>query len=134
MSKRLGYLMWFIVLVGIEFVIGIFVHDNFIRPYVGDVIIVWVLYTFVKVFAPEKWNSYIIAVAILIFSFIVEFLQLIHIVDILGIENNFLRVLIGTSFSTRDLLCYTIGTVIICMINFMSELASGKKVHIGRKE
>lgn len=112
MKKRLPYIILFVILVGIEVCIGVFYFNHFIRSYVGDVIIVWVLYCLFRIIFPERFNSYAVAVGILIFSFIVEFLQKAHIVDILGIENQFLRILIGTSYATEDLWSYAAGTAV----------------------
>ncbi len=110
MKKRLPYIIIFIVLTGIEFCIGLFIHDDFIRPYLGDVIIIWVLYCFVRIISPDKPSApYNLIVEIVAFAAAVEFLQMINIVDILGIENRFLRTLIGTSFSYEDIECYFAG-------------------------
>jgi len=111
MKKRIPFIFGFVLLTGIEVIIGIFFRDGFIRNYLGDIIIEWVIYCFVRIIVPDKLNSYILASGIMIFSFAVEFMQKIHIVDILGINNVFLRILIGTSFSVKDIYCYIAGTV-----------------------
>lgn len=116
MKKRLPYITGFLILLIVEILIALFVHDNFIRPYIGDVIVVWVVYCFVKIFLP-KINGYLTAVGVMIFAFIVEFLQYVHIVDVLGLGNiKFFRVLIGTSFSPVDLLCYAVGTAVTMLL------------------
>lgn len=38
MKKRLPYIIAFVILLVTEIYIGVFVHDKFIRPYVGDVL------------------------------------------------------------------------------------------------
>jgi len=116
MKSRKPYIVGFLLLTAVEFLIGLFVHDNFIRPYIGDVIIVWVLYCLVRIIFPKKFNSYLLALCILIFSFLTEFLQYINIADVLGLKSKFLRTLVGTSFSYADLLCYTAGTAIMCIL------------------
>lgn len=124
MKKR--YITGFLLLLAVEILIALFVHDNFIRPYIGDVIVVWVVYCFVKIFLP-KINSYLTAAGVMIFAFIVEFLQYIHIVDILGLGDiKFFRVLIGTSFSTVDLLCYAVGTAVTIMLIFITGKVHGR--------
>ncbi len=45
-NKR--YLSAFFILLTIEVFIALFVHDNFIRPYIGDVLVVIVIYTFIR--------------------------------------------------------------------------------------
>ena len=49
------------------------------------------------------------AVVLLIFAFVVEFLQLWGFCDRFGIINKFLRIIIGTGFSVIDLVSYCIG-------------------------
>ena len=52
-DKRLHYGITFLILLMIEVVIAIYVHDDFIRPYIGDVLVVAVVYCFVRIFVPE---------------------------------------------------------------------------------
>lgn len=86
-------------------------HDGFVRPYLGDIIVVIAIYAFVRIIIPEKYV--LLPLIIFVFSVIVELLQGMHIVDILGIQNHFLRVLIGTSFDWKDILCYAVGCLIL---------------------
>lgn len=121
MKKRLPYITGFLLLLIAEILIALFVHGGFVRYYLGDIIVVWVVYCFVKIFFP-KINGYITAAGVMIFAFIVEFLQYIHIVDILGLGDiKFFRVLIGTSFSTIDLLCYVVGTAVTMLLVYTTE-------------
>lgn len=119
MKKRIPYITGFTVLLAVEVLIALFLHGGFIRYYLGDVIVVWVVYCFVKIFLVNA-DSYRTATGVMIFSFLVEFLQYIRIVDILGLGGSkFFRTLIGTSFSPLDLLCYTVGTAIIFALVFI---------------
>lgn len=121
MKKRLPYITGFLLLLIVEILIALFVHGGFVRYYLGDVIVVWVVYCFVKIFFP-KINGYITSAGVMIFAFIVEFLQYINIVDILGLGNiKFFRVLIGTSFSPVDLLCYAVGTAVTMLLIYTME-------------
>ncbi|MDE6092208.1 MAG: DUF2809 domain-containing protein [Ruminococcus sp.] len=127
MKKRIPYIAGFIFLLFVEVLIALFLHGGFIRFYLGDVIVVWVVYCFVQIFICEKANAYVTALGVMIFSFIVEFLQYIHIVDILGLGDiKFFRTLIGTSFSVVDLVCYACGTAVICILIFIKNKISGK--------
>lgn len=113
MKKRIPYILGFLLLTAVEVFIALFVHDRIIRPYIGDVIVVWVVYCFVQIFLGGRLNSYAVAAGVLVFAFIVEFLQLIHIVDILGLgDSAFFRTLIGTGFTVIDLFCYAAGTLV----------------------
>ncbi|MBO4523128.1 MAG: DUF2809 domain-containing protein [Ruminococcus sp.] len=126
MKARLPYIIGFVLFVLVEVCIGVFSFSRFIRSYVGDVIIVWVLYCLFRSFVPSKFNSYAVAVGILVFSFAVEFLQKAHIVDILGVKNEFLRIIIGTSYANEDLWSYAAGTAItILEIYIFNKLFKG---------
>ena len=104
---RILFLLIALLLIGIEFVIGIFVHDRFIRPFGGDIIVVVILYALVRsVFIK---TSQPLAVYVFLFSAAYEFTQLIPLVDLLGISNRFIRIVMGSSFSWIDILCYLAG-------------------------
>ena len=119
MKSRLPYIIGFVLLVAAEVCIGVFYFNFFIRAYIGDVIVVWVLYCLFRSFVPKKFSSYGVALGILAFSFAVEFLQKLRIADVLGIENQFLRIIIGTSYAPEDLLCYAAGTAVTILEIFI---------------
>lgn len=107
---RLAYFIIFIFLLGIEVFIALFIHDNIIRPYIGDIIVVPVVYSFIRIFIPQKLKF--MPLYVFIFAVLVEIMQYIDIVSILHLENNaFLRTVIGTSFSWADIICYFIGSI-----------------------
>lgn len=109
--KRLFYAIVFFILLFIEVLIALFVHDRFVRPYVGDIIVVVVVYCFVRIVIPEHFR--LMPLWVFLFAVCVEMLQYFRIVEVLGVENNaFLRTLIGTSFAWEDILCYAVGCVV----------------------
>ena len=111
MKKRLIYGLFTALLLGTEILIALFAHGP-VRSYLGDVLVVILIYTLLRTISPERPKSrYILPSLILIFSFAVEFLQLWGFCDRLGITDKFLRTLIGTSFSVTDLLCYAVGII-----------------------
>ncbi len=128
MKRRLPYIAIFLVLLGIEVLIAIFLKGGFIRNYMGDVIVVWVCYCFAEIFLGGRYNIRT-AAGVLIFAFITEFLQGINIVDKLGLGGSpFFRTLIGTSFSVCDLICYSAGIAInIIGIVIWKKLVTDKK-------
>lgn len=81
MNKRITYAIATTILLLIEILIALYVNDAFIRPYLGDVIVVVVIYTFIRIFIPEKCA--LLPLWIFVFAVGVELLQLIHIVDLL---------------------------------------------------
>ena len=110
MRKRLPYLIATLVLLATEVCIGLFVHDGFVRPFIGDVLVVILIYTFIRIFIPEKMR--LLPLFIFIFATGVEVLQYLRIVEVLGLQDNaFLSTVIGTSFDISDILCYFVGCV-----------------------
>lgn len=105
-----------VLLLIIEIIIGIYAK-GWIRGYLGDVLVVILIYTIFRTIItdkPGKW--YILPSAILVFAFSVELLQLWGFCDKFGITNRLLRIIIGTGFSIVDLICYAVG-VIPCYIS-----------------
>lgn len=108
MRKRLPYLIATLVLLAVEVFIGLFVHDRFVRPFIGDVLVVILLYTLIRIFIPEKER--LLPLYVFIFSVAVEVLQYLKVVEMLGLQDNaFMSTVIGTSFDIRDILCYFVG-------------------------
>ena len=106
------YFIAAVLLLLVEIIIGFFVHDAIVRPYIGDLLVVILLYCLVKSF----WNTppLITALLVLLFSYVVEALQYIHIVNILGLEKSgFARTIIGTSFAWTDIWMYTLGIILV---------------------
>jgi len=114
MKKRIMYAAVFLILMVIEVLIALFVHDRFVRPYVGDMIVVVVVYCFVRIWIPER--VCLMPLCVFLFAVCVEVLQYFRIVEVLGVENNaFLRTVIGTSFAWEDILCYAVGCVVLAV-------------------
>ena len=108
MRKRLFYLIATLVILAVEIFIGLFIHDRFVRPFIGDVLVVVLIYTFIRIIIPEKVR--LLPLYVFIFAVVVELLQLIRIVEILGLQDNkLMSTIIGTSFDIRDILCYFVG-------------------------
>jgi hypothetical protein len=93
----------------------LFLHDKFIRPIVGDFLVVIFIYCFIKTFVDlSVWTT---AISVLLFSYLVEFLQYLNIVDKLGLQNiKVAKIVIGTSFSWLDILAYTLGIAFVLLI------------------
>ena len=109
--KRLIFGLTALLLLGIEIIIGMYA-TGWIRNYLGDVLVVVLIYAIIRTITPNKPDKwYVLPTIVLIFSFMVEFLQLWGFCDRFGITNRLLRIIIGTGFSIVDLLCYTIGVV-----------------------
>ncbi len=87
----------------------------FVRAYLGDVIVVMLLYTLVKSFI--RINNERLILGILIFSFLVEFAQYFKIAEKLGFRpGSLMYIVIGNSFSWIDILCYAAGCLILYLL------------------
>ena len=116
---RIKYSIEFLVLLIIEVLIALYIHDDFIRPYIGDVLVVMVLYCFVRIFIPNGVK--LMPLYIFIFAAGVEVLQYFRLVEVLGLENNrFLRILIGSVFDVKDIICYGVGCALITTVTGIS--------------
>ena len=114
--RRLIFGLMTLILLGTEVLIALYGH-GWVRIYLGDVLVVMLIYTLIRTIFPYKIRHwYLLPAAILLFAFAVEFLQLWGICDRLGITNRFLRTVIGTGFSKVDLACYLIG-IIPCFVS-----------------
>ena len=118
MSRRIRLCMGIAsaVLFGIEVLIGLFAH-GWVRSYLGDVLVVILLYTLWRTVSPMKpKHGLCLPLGILLFAFAVEFLQRWGFCDRFHITNRLLRTLIGTDFAVIDLISYGIGIVpcILC--------------------
>ena len=111
-NKRTAYLLATVLIFLVELFIALFVRDNFIRPYVGDILVVVLIYTFLRIIFPERPR--LLPLYVFLFAAGVEALQGMRIVELLGLQNNrFFSVLIGTTFDWKDIICYGVGCVML---------------------
>ena len=103
MRKWYGVLS--LCLLAAEIYIGIFVHDSFIRPYFGDVLVTVLLCCLCRVVIPRVQP----AVPVFLFAVMVEWTQWLGLVEMLGLEGTIFAILLGTSFSWIDIICYGAG-------------------------
>ena len=118
MSKnlRVTFAIIFAVLLLTEISIALFVHDRFIRPYIGDVLVTTLLCCLFRVIVPKNVRA--LPIYVFIFATLVEVAQHLNVVKLLGLENNaFFSTIIGTTFSTIDLICYGLG----CFLFWVAE-------------
>lgn len=119
MNFRKRNFIIFILLLGIEVLIALFIHDTFIRPYIGDILVVMVLYFLVKsIFRKKiKW----LTVYVFLFAALVEIGQYFHIAELLGVDTNpFFRVVLGATFDWKDIFCYMTGCILLFIFEKMA--------------
>lgn len=108
MKKRMPYLLATGVLLAVEICIGLFVHDRIIRPYVGDLLVTVLLCCLCRAVFPE----FAPAVPVFLFAVAVEGSQWLGLVNLLGLQGTVFAVILGTSFSWIDILCYGLGCLL----------------------
>ena len=116
-ALRLIFALCAAVLIGVEILIGLFVHDSFVRPYLGDTLVVILLWCVVRIVIPDKfvWLSG----AVFLFAVIVEVSQIFPLCDVLGIENRLIRTLMGTSFAWGDIVAYLAGCSVTLAVDLI---------------
>lgn len=113
---KFGFYRNYAVLAGclflVELGIALFVHDRFIRPFVGDLLVVVLIFAACRTFVEASHPK--LAFAVLLFAFSVEFAQYFEAIAWLGWENNRLaRVVLGATFDRSDLLAYALGALLV---------------------
>ena len=104
-----------ILLFLLEIAIALYVHDNFIRPYFGDFLVVILLSCFLKSFV--KVSVWVAAALVLLFSFAIESAQYLNLVEKLGLQHSKIaKVVLGNSFAWMDLLAYTLGILAVIIM------------------
>ncbi|MCF4970406.1 ribosomal maturation YjgA family protein [Nostoc sp. CMAA1605] len=106
------YFYWTIILFIIEVCIAVFINDGFIRPLIGDVLVVILIYCFIKAFWQIK--SLTVALSVFAFACLIEVLQYFNFVNYLGWQKyKILAVALGSTFDWKDIIAYAIGTATI---------------------
>lgn len=107
-NKRLKYLIAFLLMFAVEVLIAAFVRDGFVRPYLGDVFVVILIYFFVRILFPEGIR--LLPLYIFLFAAAAEVLQYFDFVGMTGLgESRIARIVFGSTFSFADILCYAVG-------------------------
>ena len=112
------YLILTLILLLTEVLIAVYMHDDIVRPYIGDLLVVILLYCFVKAFLQAPVLP--VALAVLLFSFLIETGQYFHLVSLLGLEDSTLaKVVLGNSFAWMDLLMYITGIACVLIAEYI---------------
>ena len=109
-NPRYGYATLALLL--IEIAIAVFLDDAIIRPFVGDILVVILIYCFIRML----WliPVWITIVSVLTFAFVIEYLQHLNLLTRLGWQDHaLLRVILGTTFDWKDILAYCLGMAIV---------------------
>lgn len=116
-KKRAVYLISALLVLALEIFIGVCVRDDFVRPYLSDVLVVVLIYCALRAAFPTGIK--LLPLYVFAFALSVELLQLIDIVALLGIpRGSIVAIIIGSTFSYIDIVCYAVG----CAITYITEL------------
>lgn len=114
------YLLLTVLLLVIEIGIGsVGKHIYWLRAFGGDVLVVILLYTFIRTFLilPKKP----LVGGIFVFAVLVEFAQYFKLATHLGFKpGSVMYIVLGNSFSWGDIACYTVGcaAILLCSVSF----------------
>ena len=115
-----------LALLAIEVCIALFVRDRFVRPYVGDVLVVMLLFFAVR--AVWQVRPVPLAIGVLVFAIAVEITQALDLIGLLGwSENTLTKLVLGNTFQWGDLVCYLIGSV--ASLGIVRAMTPGERQH-----
>ncbi|WP_370337655.1 DUF2809 domain-containing protein [Parvularcula marina] len=91
--------------------IALYVRDDIIRPFGGDILVVIFLYFALR--SVTNWPRAVSALIVLGFAVIIEVSQGLGLVERLNLDGNPLAsVILGATFDPMDLLAYSIGAAL----------------------
>lgn len=113
---NIKYFLIFLSIFIVEVIIAIYIKDDFIRPYFGDYLVIFLVYYFLLSFINFDKNK--IALSVLLFAFTVEVIQYFQVLSYFNLEKNrILRIVAGNTFSFEDLIIYTLAFFTIIAFN-----------------
>ena len=110
MKKRVVYAAGACILLAAEILIALFVRDSFIRPYGGDILVTVLLCCFLR--AVFLFGIPYLPLRVFLFAAAVEFAQALGIASLIPHGWTAIRIIVGSSFSVWDLVCYAVGCVL----------------------
>jgi hypothetical protein len=114
-KARAIYAAMFCILFLIEVCIALFVHDDFLRPYVGDALVTILLCCLCRTVIPKGLPA--LPVYVFVFAALVEAAQYVDVVKLLGLEGNaVISTIVGRTFSWADLICYAVGCLVFWLV------------------
>lgn len=106
------YLLLTIALFAVEVCIALFIKDSVVRPFVGDVLVVVLIYCFLRIFLNSDYRK--IAFGVFLFACCIEVLQFFDYVALLHLENNrVISIILGRTFEWKDFMAYFTGFLLI---------------------
>ena len=96
-------------------------HVSWVRAYLGDVLVVILLYAMVR--SVLRINDYLVLLMVLVFACGIEFAQYYHVAERLGyLRGDVMYTIIGNTFSWGDIVCYAVGCMATGLIVALSRV------------
>lgn len=117
MKRRLVYFSLAILsFAACVLIVKLFNENLFIRGFIGDIIVISLIYFFIKIF--YSFHALKLTLFTLIIAFTIEFLQYLKLMTFFGLEHNKIaRLILGSVFDPYDLIAYTLGAILVYFID-----------------
>lgn len=111
MTKPL-YALAAVIVFLIEILIAVYAKDSFVRPYLGDILAVILVYLALR--AATHLNPLAAAITTLGIAFAIEFAQYFNLITYIGWQDfKVTSIVLGSHYDVKDLMCYVIGVALI---------------------
>ena len=117
---RIAYLLVFLGLLLVEICIALFVHDDFIRPYVGDALVTVLLCCLSRAVLPKLHP----ALPVFGVSLAAELWQWLGLTKKLGLDGTVLGVILGATADWKDIVCYGMGCLLFTLTEYLLKCAA----------
>jgi hypothetical protein len=125
MNPRAAYALAALAIFAIEVIIALFVRDHFVRPYLGDVLAVALVYL---VFRASGFSRRISAILTLLIATAIEMTQAFDLLGATGLGDNAIaRIVLGGAFDPVDFACYAAGLLLVICIETAVKAARRKR-------
>lgn len=105
----------------VEVFLALFVRDPFFRPIMGDVLVVVLIYAFLRSFWANTSKALVWGVCV--FAYTVEFIQYFDPIGYFGLQDyRVLSIVVGRTFTWVDLVAYTVGTLVNLKLRHISSV------------
>ena len=116
-NTRLAYALGFSSILIVEIAIAIYLKTGFVRANLGDFLVVILLYCLLMTASNASVKNGLIIT--LVFSFIIELLQIINLTQFFPIAyKKWAALVFGSHFSWLDILMYTLGILTVWGIEY----------------
>lgn len=123
---EIKYFLIFSLILLSEILIAVYAKDETLRGFVGDVLVVILIYSLILSFFEVNKKKTLIWIAL--FAILVEISQAFHLVEKLGLgSNKFFSILLGNHFDANDILAYISGCIIIYLLEFYEDGSKPRK-------